>query len=40
VATVDDLHRLLTKWPAGRPVEVELLRDGHAERILVVPGQG
>jgi S1-C subfamily serine protease len=40
VATVDDLHRLLTKWPAGRPVEVEMLRDGHAERILVVPGQG
>jgi S1-C subfamily serine protease len=40
VATVDDLHRLLTKWPAGKPVEVNLLRDGHIERILVVPSQG
>ena len=40
VATVDDLHRLLSKWPAGTPVEVKLLRDGRAEQIQVVPGQG
>jgi S1-C subfamily serine protease len=40
VATVDDLHRLLTKWPAGTSVEVRLLRSGRQERIAVVPGQG
>jgi S1-C subfamily serine protease len=40
VATVDDLHRLLTKWPAGTAVEVRLLRAGRLERIAVVPGRG
>jgi S1-C subfamily serine protease len=40
VATVDDLHRLLSKLPAGEPVEVKLLREGRAEQIQVVPGQG
>ena len=40
VATVDDLHRLLSKWPAGTAVEVRLLRAGRQERIAVVPGQG
>jgi S1-C subfamily serine protease len=40
VATVDDLHRLLTKWPAGTAVEVRLLRAGRQERIAVVPGRG
>jgi S1-C subfamily serine protease len=40
VATVDDLHRLLSKWPAGTAVEVRLLREGRQERIAVVPGQG
>jgi S1-C subfamily serine protease len=40
VATVDDLHRLLSKWAAGTPVEVKLLREGNLERILVVPAQG
>ena len=40
MATVDDLHRLLSKWPAGTAVEVRLLRAGRQERIAVVPGQG
>jgi S1-C subfamily serine protease len=40
VATVDDLHRLLSKWPAGTAVEVRLLREGQQEHIAVVPGQG
>jgi S1-C subfamily serine protease len=40
VANVDDLHRLLSKLPAGAPVEVKLLRDGSPEQIRVVPGQG
>jgi S1-C subfamily serine protease len=40
VATVDDLHRLLSKWAAGEPVEVKLLREGRLERIKVVPSQG
>jgi hypothetical protein len=40
VATVDDLHRLLSKWPAGMAVEVRLLRAGREERISVLPGRG
>jgi serine protease Do len=40
VGTVDDLHRLLSKWPPGTPVEVNLLRAGRQETIRVVPGQG
>jgi hypothetical protein len=40
VATVDDLHRLLSKWPPGTPVEVNLLRAGRQETIRVVPGLG
>ena len=40
VATVDDLHRLLAKWPAGTVLEVGILRAGSQERIRVVPAQG
>jgi len=40
VATADDLHRLLSKWPPGKPVEVHLLRSGQRESLQVVPSQG
>lgn len=35
VQSVDDLHRFLSEWPIGRPVEIDIIR-GHDRRILVV----
>jgi len=40
VATVDDLHRLLSKWPPGTPLNVELLRSGRVENYRVTPREG
>jgi len=40
VATVDDLHRLLSKWPPGTPLAVELLRSGRVENYRVTPREG
>jgi serine protease Do len=40
VATVDDLHRLLSKWPPGTPLTVELLRSGRVENYRVTPREG
>lgn len=38
VATVDDLHRLLTHLPVGEPQPVDLLRDGKWLTRTVTPG--
>ena len=40
VQDVDDLHRFLAKWPAGRPVELSVLRDGQAFEVSVTPTAG
>jgi S1-C subfamily serine protease len=40
VATVDDLHRLLSKWPPGTPLEVKLLRRGRVEVLNITPREG
>jgi S1-C subfamily serine protease len=40
VATVDDLHRLLSKWPPGTPLEVKLLRRGRVEVLKITPREG
>jgi len=40
VATVDDLHRLLSKWPPGTPLKVKLLRSGRVEIFLITPREG
>jgi len=40
VATVDDLHRLLSKWPPGTPLTVELLHSGRVENYRVTPREG
>ncbi|WP_128543664.1 S1C family serine protease [Larkinella soli] len=39
VASVDDLHRLLTEETIGRPVTVTLLRENFRRPIRVVPGE-
>lgn len=40
VATVDDLHRLLSKWPPGTALTVKLLRGGRVENYRVTPREG
>ena len=37
VASVDDLHRMLTGERAGRPSEAEVLRQGRIDRVTVTP---
>lgn len=39
VATVDDLHRLLTDDTIGRRVQLTVLRDNRQKGILVTPGE-
>ena len=39
VASVDDLHRLLTQHPVGLPAPVAVLRDGRRVGRTVVPGE-
>lgn len=40
VATVDDMHLLLTEKQIGRKVLVDVLRGGHRVTITVTPGNG
>lgn len=40
VQDVDDLHRFLAKWPAGRPVEVQIIREGRQLDISLTPAEG
>jgi len=35
VQSVDDLHRFLSDWPIGRPVEIDIVR-GQNRRVLVI----
>jgi S1-C subfamily serine protease len=37
VRHVDDLHRLLSEWPVGEPVQLELLRRTERLSVTVVP---
>jgi len=39
IASVDDLHRLLTQHPVGKPVELQILRNGRRLSLDVVPGE-
>jgi len=39
VASVDDLHRLLTDDTIGRRVQLTVLRDNRQKGILVTPGE-
>jgi S1-C subfamily serine protease len=40
VGTVDDLHRLLSKWPPGTPLQLKLLRRGRVESCRITPREG
>jgi S1-C subfamily serine protease len=35
VQSVDDLHRFLSDWPIGRPVEIDIVR-GQGRRVLMI----
>jgi len=35
VQSVDDLHRFLSEWPIGRPVEIDVFR-GQSRRVLMI----
>ena len=39
VATVDDLHRLLTDDTIGQPIKLTVLRENLKKNILVIPGE-
>jgi S1-C subfamily serine protease len=39
VATMDDVYRFLTEWPAGKPVTVTVLRLGQQLAIDVRPSE-
>ncbi len=39
VATVDDLHRLLTDDTIGRPTQLTVLRENRQKGIMVTPGE-
>ena len=39
VATVDDLHKLLTDSTIGRSAQVIVLRDGRKRGVMVTPGE-
>ncbi|MGC4031392.1 MAG: trypsin-like peptidase domain-containing protein [Tepidisphaeraceae bacterium] len=40
VQDVDDLHRFLAKWPAGRPVELAVIRGSQCFTVSVTPAEG
>lgn len=39
VGSVDDIHRLLTGWPAGSPLSLTILRNGDRLQVQVIPGE-
>ena len=39
VGTVDELHKQLNEEVIGRPVEMDVLRDGHKVTLRVIPGE-
>lgn len=39
VATVDDLHRLLTDDTIGRPIQLTILRENRQRGVMVTPGE-
>jgi S1-C subfamily serine protease len=39
VRTVDDLHRFLSEWPIGQPVELTVLRGKEVARVIIRPAE-
>jgi S1-C subfamily serine protease len=40
VASVDDLHRVLSRWPSGTSMSLDILRSGSVHRLEITPGEG
>ncbi len=39
VASVDDIHRLLTGWTGGSPLSLTILRNGERLQVQIIPGE-
>ena len=39
VASIDDLHRFLTKWPIGQPVRITVIRGKEKKEFEVTPSE-
>lgn len=39
VASVDDIHRILTGWPTGSVIGLAILRNGEQLQVQVIPGE-
>ncbi len=39
VASIDDLHRFLSEWPVGQPIELSVIRGKSRKRLSVVPSE-
>ena len=37
VQSVDDLHRFLSEWPIGQPVEIEIVRGQNRQVLIIIP---
>jgi S1-C subfamily serine protease len=39
VASVDDLHKVLSRWPSGTPMKLDILRSGSVAHVEITPGE-
>jgi len=37
VQSVDDLHRFLSDWPIGQPVNIDIVRGQSRRTLVIVP---
>ena len=37
VQSVDDLHRFLSEWPIGQPVEIDIVRGQTRQVLTIIP---
>jgi S1-C subfamily serine protease len=37
VQSVDDLHRFLSEWPIGQPVELDIVRGQNRQVLIIIP---
>lgn len=40
IASVDDLHRVLSRWPADTSMDLDILRSGATLRLAITPSDG
>ncbi|MBN1525568.1 MAG: trypsin-like peptidase domain-containing protein [Spirochaetales bacterium] len=39
VSSVDDIHRILSKWPPGKPVMLHIVRKSAVKEVKIIPGE-